>query len=524
MADRLVRLGRPGGQGRRRREQPVARPVRPGAVRTRRPFAEDGTVRLVYAGALTPTYEVDVAVEAVARAASRRARSCASASTSTAGAMPRSRWPAGARELGVDDARHVPRPDPDRGCAGGDRPGRHRPRPDPARPVHRRQPLDEGLRVRGDGQAGRRVAPADGRGDVPAGHGRRRTSRATPRGWPRRSTRSSTIRCAREAAIERTATIVAESVVGAGGGGVRSSLVGSAGRRSGRPVTAAGRGPSAPGTVRYRTRPTGSIHPCCRTASPHDLPSQARRQLAPPPDARRPEPAEPLPQHRLRHRRRQRRPHPRRRRRSSATTASTSRPRRRSVARRSRGTTSRIAAAIEVWRLQQQQARINAALDAGRLTSAQAQPQIQSLQQPGARRRRSPRSSSRSSSTARSRRTSPPSWAITVTPEQIDAKIVEESTTPEQRHAWMIAVQPEVGRRQDRPDRRPEGRRPRRSPKRHWPTSRPAARSGRTSRSPSRPTPRPRPAATSAGSTRTRWRIRSGSTRSSPRSRTSRPR
>jgi glycosyltransferase involved in cell wall biosynthesis len=32
----------------------------------RRTFAEDGTVRLVYAGALTPTYEVDVAVEALA--------------------------------------------------------------------------------------------------------------------------------------------------------------------------------------------------------------------------------------------------------------------------------------------------------------------------------------------------------------------------------------------------------------------------------------------------------------------------
>jgi glycosyltransferase involved in cell wall biosynthesis len=32
----------------------------------RRAFAEDGTVRLVYAGALTPTYEVDVAIDAVA--------------------------------------------------------------------------------------------------------------------------------------------------------------------------------------------------------------------------------------------------------------------------------------------------------------------------------------------------------------------------------------------------------------------------------------------------------------------------
>jgi glycosyltransferase involved in cell wall biosynthesis len=33
----------------------------------RRAFAADGTVRLVYAGALTPTYELDVALEAVAR-------------------------------------------------------------------------------------------------------------------------------------------------------------------------------------------------------------------------------------------------------------------------------------------------------------------------------------------------------------------------------------------------------------------------------------------------------------------------
>jgi glycosyltransferase involved in cell wall biosynthesis len=33
----------------------------------RRAFAQDGTLRLVYAGALTPTYELDVAVQAVAR-------------------------------------------------------------------------------------------------------------------------------------------------------------------------------------------------------------------------------------------------------------------------------------------------------------------------------------------------------------------------------------------------------------------------------------------------------------------------
>jgi glycosyltransferase involved in cell wall biosynthesis len=37
-----------------------------------RPFIADGTLRLVYAGALTPTYELDVAVRAVAALASRR--------------------------------------------------------------------------------------------------------------------------------------------------------------------------------------------------------------------------------------------------------------------------------------------------------------------------------------------------------------------------------------------------------------------------------------------------------------------
>lgn len=38
----------------------------------RRPFREDGTFRLVYTGALTPTYELDVAIRAVARVAEAR--------------------------------------------------------------------------------------------------------------------------------------------------------------------------------------------------------------------------------------------------------------------------------------------------------------------------------------------------------------------------------------------------------------------------------------------------------------------
>ena len=54
MRDRLVGPRRRGREGERRREQPLARPVRPVRASSRRAFAEDGTVRLVYAGALTP--------------------------------------------------------------------------------------------------------------------------------------------------------------------------------------------------------------------------------------------------------------------------------------------------------------------------------------------------------------------------------------------------------------------------------------------------------------------------------------
>jgi glycosyltransferase involved in cell wall biosynthesis len=42
------------------------------STRPRRPFREDGTLRLVYAGGLTPTYEVDVAIRAVGIVAGTR--------------------------------------------------------------------------------------------------------------------------------------------------------------------------------------------------------------------------------------------------------------------------------------------------------------------------------------------------------------------------------------------------------------------------------------------------------------------
>ena len=52
----------------------------------------DGTLRLVYAGALSPIYELDVVLDAVARLAAAAAGACRSASTSTAATSPRCRF------------------------------------------------------------------------------------------------------------------------------------------------------------------------------------------------------------------------------------------------------------------------------------------------------------------------------------------------------------------------------------------------------------------------------------------------
>jgi glycosyltransferase involved in cell wall biosynthesis len=71
LGERLIRLGVPATKVSVVRNSPsVAR--FDAARHPRRPFAGDGVVRLVYAGALTPTYELDVAIEAVALARASR--------------------------------------------------------------------------------------------------------------------------------------------------------------------------------------------------------------------------------------------------------------------------------------------------------------------------------------------------------------------------------------------------------------------------------------------------------------------
>lgn len=107
-------------------------------------------------------------------------------------------------------------------------------------------------------------------------------------------------------------------------------------------------------------------------------------------------------------------------------------------------------AQIEVWRLQQQQARIQAAVQAGRMTSAEGQQATQSLSQQAATENLAPLVLERLID-GKIQADLATAEGVTVTPEQIDAKIVEESTTPEERHAWIIAVEPEIDDGKDEP-------------------------------------------------------------------------
>lgn len=71
LRDRLVRLGVSPHKVSVVRNTPSLARFDPAAHESR-PFMADGTLRLVYAGALTPTYELDVAVRALAGVVSRR--------------------------------------------------------------------------------------------------------------------------------------------------------------------------------------------------------------------------------------------------------------------------------------------------------------------------------------------------------------------------------------------------------------------------------------------------------------------
>jgi glycosyltransferase involved in cell wall biosynthesis len=102
MADRLIALDVPGHKVGVVANSPSLARFDPRRFE-RRSFAEDGTIRLVYAGALTPTYEVDVAILAVAelRAARPDLRVAFEVYGRGDAAEP---WAGLAREHGVADA------------------------------------------------------------------------------------------------------------------------------------------------------------------------------------------------------------------------------------------------------------------------------------------------------------------------------------------------------------------------------------------------------------------------------------
>lgn len=105
---------------------------------------------------------------------------------------------------------------------------------------------------------------------------------------------------------------------------------------------------------------------------------------------------------------------------------------------------------IEAWRIQQQIARVNAAVAEGRLTSAQANQRIEQLSTQAQGEQLGPLVIERMID-ARIQRRLAAEEGVTVTPEEIDAKITEEKTVPEERRAWIIAVTPEVDEDADEP-------------------------------------------------------------------------
>jgi parvulin-like peptidyl-prolyl isomerase len=96
---------------------------------------------------------------------------------------------------------------------------------------------------------------------------------------------------------------------------------------------------------------------------------------------------------------------------------------------------------IESWRVDEAERRIRTAVVAGQLTEAEAQTQLESLnntrnQLPSIALERLIDSKLQASLAA--------AEGITTTPEDVDARLLEEASTPEQRHAWLIEVAPEL--------------------------------------------------------------------------------
>lgn len=97
--------------------------------------------------------------------------------------------------------------------------------------------------------------------------------------------------------------------------------------------------------------------------------------------------------------------------------------------------------AVEAWRLDETERQIRTAVVAGQLTETAAQSQIDQLNNT---RNQLPSLTLERLIDSRLQARLATEEGITTTPADIDAQLLEEATTPERRHAWVIEVAPEL--------------------------------------------------------------------------------
>lgn len=94
---------------------------------------------------------------------------------------------------------------------------------------------------------------------------------------------------------------------------------------------------------------------------------------------------------------------------------------------------------VDAWRLKEEESRISTAVLAGRLTEAQGAAQRQTI---GQQRDKISSISLERLIDARLQASLAATEGVTAIPEDIDARLIVEATTPEQRHAWRIEFEP----------------------------------------------------------------------------------
>jgi parvulin-like peptidyl-prolyl isomerase len=105
--------------------------------------------------------------------------------------------------------------------------------------------------------------------------------------------------------------------------------------------------------------------------------------------------------------------------------------------------------AVNSFRIDYAQRRIRTLLTAGRIRADDAQARLQALEQ---RNEQGPAIALEQLIDGRIMEQLAPQQGVTVTDADVDARFAEEATTPELRHAWMVAVEPTIAEGETEPD------------------------------------------------------------------------